>query len=447
MILIEGGTIVDGQGAAPGTLAVSGRRIVARFAEGAELPTAGTVIDAHGLLVMPGIVDPHVHFYGEGIGGYSRLAVQGGVTTFIGMIRGAPEQRLADVVAEHCRDGAAESVADFSFHVVLYDRNDTIAQIAGLAAQGFRSFKMFLAYKRRGMMVREEFLFAAMAEIARVGGIALIHAENGEMIDRLEQAAMTAGRIAPEHYAATRPPEAEASAIDVVALAAEATGCPTYIVHVSSAAGLAAVARARRRGVPLWAETCPQYLVLDDAMVRRHGPMAVISPPLRTEADQTALGTAITTGAVNSIGSDHASYSAAAKERGKDNIFASPFGMPGAPILLPSMFTWALDHGVPLPVVVRAMSETPARLFGLSHRKGTLRPGADADIVLVDPMARRTVDADVLWPNVCPSPIAGRSLAGWPLLTMARGEVVWRDGRCTAGTGRGELIGQAEGRS
>jgi dihydroorotase (multifunctional complex type) len=447
MMLIEGGTIVDGQGAAPGTLAVSGRRIVARFAEGAELPAAGTVIDAHGLLVLPGIVDPHVHFYGEGIGGYSRLAVQGGVTTFIGMIRGAPELPLADVVADHCRDGATESVADFSFHVVLYDRDDTIAQIAGLAAQGFRSFKMFLAYKRRGMMVREEFLFAAMAEIARVGGIALIHAENGEMIDRLEQTAMAAGRVAPEHYAATRPPEAEASAIDVVALAAEATGCPTYIVHVSSSAGLAAVARARRRGVPLWAETCPQYLLLDDTMVRRHGPMAVISPPLRTEADQTALGTAIATGAVNSIGSDHASYSAAAKERGKDNIFASPFGMPGAPILLPSMVTWALDHGVPLPIVVRAMSETPARLFGLSHRKGTLRPGADADIVLIDPTARQTVDADVLWPSVCPSPIAGRSLAGWPLLTMSRGEVVWRDDKVTAGAGRGELIGQTEGRS
>jgi dihydropyrimidinase len=173
----------------------------------------------------------------------------------------------------------------------------------------------------------------------------------------------------------------------------------------------------------------------------------VISPPLRAAADQIALGTAIATGAVNSIGSDHASYGVAAKERGKDNIFASPFGMPGAPILLPSMFTWALDHGVPLSIVVRAMSETPARLFGLSHRKGTLRPGADADIVLVDPTARRTVDADVLWPNVCPSPIAGRSLAGWPLLTMSRGEVVWRDDKVTAMAGRGELIGQAEGRS
>src|SRR5690606_25833128 len=123
---------------------------------------ARETIDADGLMVLPGVVDPHVHFYGEGIGEYSRLAVRGGVTTFMGMIRGAPEVPLAQVVGEHQRDGIAASVTDFSFHVVLYDREDTIPQIAGLAAQGFRSFKMFMAYKRRGMMASDAFLFSAM---------------------------------------------------------------------------------------------------------------------------------------------------------------------------------------------------------------------------------------------------------------------------------------------
>jgi len=441
-LLIRNGSIVDGQGAMPGSIGVAGSRIAARYAMGAEPPAARKTLDADGLMVLPGVVDPHVHFYGEGIGEYSRLAVRGGVTTFMGMIRGAPEIPLAKVVEEHRQAGLAAAVTDFSFHVVLYDREDTIAQIAALATQGYRSFKMFMAYKRRGMMVRDEFLIAAMAEIRKVGGIALIHAEHGELVDYLEQAAVAAGRVAVEYYEPTRPAEAEAAAIEVVALAAHATGCPAYVVHLSSDQGLAAVERARRRGVPIWAETCPQYLLMGDDTLRRLGAPAKVAPPLRSAADRRSLGTALMTGAVNTIGSDHASFGPGAKAGGGDNIFAAPFGMSGAPTLWPAMFTWALDSGFPLPVLVRAMAESPARLFGLSHRKGTLTPGADADIILVDPKVRQTVDIAAISPNVCPNPQAGDPLAGWPRITISRGEVVWRDGEVVGAPGRAELIAQ-----
>ena len=441
-LLIRDGTIVDGQGSMRGSVAVTGSRIVARYADGAELPAAREVIDAGDLLVLPGIIDPHVHFYGEGIGDYSRLAVMGGVTTFIGMIRGAPEERLSDVVARHHSEGASESLADFSFHVVLYDRDETIGQIAEVAAQGFRSFKMFLAYKRRGMMVGESFLIAAMDEIVRIGGIALIHAEDGEVIDRLERSALAEGRTAPNDYEPTRPAETEAAAIEIVALCSQATNCPAYIVHLSSAAGLAAIERARRRGVPLWIESCPQYILMDNATLCSHGASAKIAPPLRTPADRRALETALLTGVINTMGSDHASHSPPDQDEGQDDIFAAPFGMPGAPTLWPAMFTWAVDHGVPLPTLVRAMSEMPARLFGLAHRKGTLLPGADADVILIDPSARQTVDAQRLWPTVSPSPLVGQSLGGWPEVTISRGEVVWREGALTAAARRGELIRQ-----
>jgi dihydroorotase (multifunctional complex type) len=439
-LLIRNGTLVDGHGEREGSLGVSGSRIALCCAPHMELPAARRVIDAHGLLVLPGIVDPHVHFYGEGTEGYSRLAAEGGVTTFIGMIRGEPGEPLAELVERHL---SAPSLVDFSFHVVLYDREDSIGQLAAIAERGLCSYKMFLAYKRRGMMVGEQFLLAAMAEVRRLGGIVLVHAEDGELIDRLEQAAIAAGRVRPEDYAPTRPPEAEAAAIDKVGLCAQATGCPAYIVHVSSAEGLAAVARARRRGALLWAETCPQYILLGDDALRRHGPAARVAPPLRVrEDDRRALATGLITGSVNTLGSDHASYTPESKAKGRDNIFEAPFGMPGAPTHFPSMFTWALDSGVELPTLVRAMAQTPARLFGLGARKGALAPGMDADIILVDPSARQSVDAARIWPHVCPNPLAGAVLAGWPQTTISRGEVVWSEGRLMAGAGRGELIPQ-----
>lgn len=441
-LLISNGIIVDGQGAMPGSIGVSGSRIAARYAKGEALPAARATIDAENRLVFPGVVDPHVHFYGEGIGEYSRLAVRGGVTTFIGMIRGAPEIPLAKVVEDHRLAGLAEAVTDFSFHVVLYDREDSIAQIPALAAQGFLSYKMFMAYKRRGMMVRDEFLFDAMDAIHKAGGIALIHAEHGEFVDYLEQAAQASGRTTVEYYEPSRPAEAEAAAIEIVALAAQATGCPAYIVHLSSNQGLAAVERARRRGVPIWAETCPQYLLMDDDTLRSVGAPAKVAPPLRSAADRRSLGTALLTGSVNTVGSDHASFSAEAKAGGGGNIFAAPFGMSGAPTLWPAMFTWALDSGFPLPLLIRAMSEAPARMFGLSHRKGSLAPGADADIIIVDPTLRQTVDMTAVSPGVCPNPGASGPLAGWPQLTLSRGEVVWQDGEVTGARGRAELIAQ-----
>jgi len=443
-LLVKNGTIHDGVSAFKGAVGVAGSSIVARFADGEELPSALTIVDAHGCLVVPGIIDPHIHLYGDGMSGYSRLAARGGVTTSIAMIRGEPEEPLGELVDRHCREGRSGSLTDFSFHVVLHDRPDTIGQIRDLAAQGFRSFKMFLAYKERGMMASEAFLYAAMDEIARIGGVALVHCEDGELVSRLESEAKALGKTEPQHYAPTRPPEAEASAIAVVAMASHATGCPAYIVHVSSAEGLAAIQAARRRGVHLWAETCPQYVLLGNEDLQTHGPAARIAPPLRSPADRLALGAALASGEMNTVGTDHACYSKEAKAKGAGDIFAAPFGMPGAPLLWPSMFTWAKNNQVPASTLLRAMVHMPAAIFGLGHRKGTLAPGADADIVIVDPNTARAGDPDELWPDLSPNPLATEKMTGWPVTTISRGEIIWNRDEFAVDNGRGQLVEQRE---
>lgn len=443
-LLIEGGTVVDGSGRFPASVAVDGGRIAALLAPSAEAPEARSHLEVRGCEILPGLVDPHVHFYGEGIGEFSRLAAIGGVTTFIGMVRGAPDEPLDNVVARYRDEGMAKSLVDFSFHVVLYEREGILAEIGPLAMEGMRSYKTFLAYRRRGMMVSERFLLEAMAEVRRHAGVVLVHCEDGDVIDFLERRAHDEGRRNPASYEPSRPPESEAVSVALACLCAQATGCPLYVVHLSSVAGLCAIEEARHRGACVWVETCPQYLLMDDSTLLEHGPIAKIAPPLRRPADRRALGAALATGAVNTVGSDHASHALSDKRDGANDIFAAPFGMPGSPTLWPSMYTWADEHRVPLPVLVRAMAQTPARLFGLGARKGHLRPGADADLVVIDPTQSRLVDAAALWPGTAPSPLAGRRLKGWPKLTLSRGEVIWADGEFRAAPGRAQFIKQGE---
>ncbi len=354
-LLVRDGIIVEGGGSAPGSLAIRDGRVVVRVAVGEDLPNARAVIDAKGRLVIPGIIDPHVHFYGEGIGAYSRLAAIGGVTTFIGMIRDQPEDRLADVAGRYRDEGLKDSLVDFSFHAVLHERAGVLDELSSLGNQGLHSFKMFLAYKNRGIMVSERFLLEAMAEIHQQRGLALLHAEDGEVIDWLERRAQAEDRCASEDYEPTRPATTEAVSVQMASVCAEATGCPLYIVHLSSAAGLEAVLAARRRGVLVWVETCPQYLLLDDTSMREHGVAAKIAPPLRSPADRRALSAGLAAGDINTVGSDHASHTFEAKQVGETNVFAAPFGMPGSPTLWPAMYTWAVDNRVPLSTLVRAI--------------------------------------------------------------------------------------------
>lgn len=442
--VLVGGDVVLPHGVRRVGLAIDRGRIVAHGVE-AELPPARETIDVSGCVVLPGGVDVHLHYDRDGrltdrVDAATRSAACGGITTCVAFLLWQPERRLNDTLDEAIAEVELESYLDLSFHMYLHANDfEALGEIEQLVARGVTSFKMAMAYKRRGMMCSDEFLVAAMATIGQAGGVAMLHAESGETIDYLEQAAMTAGRRHPTDFPATRPPYAEAESIGRAAAFGAATGCPVYIVHLSSQAGLERLLAARAAGQNVQAETCPQYLTLTETEMARQGPLAKIAPPLRKPADQEALWRALAQGDLRVVASDHAPYPSAAKQVGWDDIFQSPFGTPNVETLLPLLHSeGAVRRGYGLEWLARVTSEGPARTFGLFPRKGSLAVGADADVVVLDPARRVTIDAANLHSNADYTPFAGLTVDGWPALTLVGGEVLVRDGvlQREAGTAR-----------
>jgi dihydropyrimidinase len=431
---LVGGDVVLPGGVQRIGVAIDAGRIVALGPE-AELPAARELLDVSGCVVLPGAVDVHLHYDRDGrltdrVGDATRSAACGGVTSAIAFLLWQPERRLGSTLDEAIAELARESFLDIGFHFYLH-ANDfgALEEIPALVQRGVTSFKMAMAYKRRGMMCSDEFLLAAFQAISRGGGMAMLHAESGEAIDVLEQRAIADGRVRPVDYSQTRPDYSEAESISRAATLAAVTSCPAYIVHLSSRRGLQQLLALQAAGHDIQAETCPQYLTLTEREMERQGPLAKIAPPLRTAADQAALWQALGTGQLNVVASDHAPYPSEAKKVGWQNIFESPFGAPTIETLLPLLYSEGVrKRGLGLEWLARVTSEQPARLFGLHPRKGTLEVGADADVVVLDPARQVTIDARKLHSNADYTPFQGIVVDGWPLMTVASGEVLVRDG-------------------
>jgi dihydropyrimidinase len=299
---------------------------------------------------------------------------------------------------------------------------------------GVTSFKLFMTYKKRPhRMCSDDFICRAMVRIAALGGLMQLHAENGEVLAYLEEQALAAGRVAPTDFPATCPDWTEAEAINRAIEMGRLTGCPVYIVHLSTRLGLERIRQAQATGQRVLTETCPQYLLLTEAEMARWGPFAKIGPPLRPAdgPDRAALWAGSAGGAIATIGSDHAPRRPAAKEAGWRNIFVDPSGKPipfGAPsmeTLVPLVYSeGVVKRGLGLPWMARVLAENPARIFGLWPRKGAIQIGADADLLIIDPDAPGTIRA------ADHQGIAGYTLyEGWPVqgrpwLTLLRGEVL-----------------------
>jgi dihydropyrimidinase len=454
-LVVTGGTVVTAARSFTADVAISDGKVEA-VAPGlvARSPQA-QVIDATGLLVLPGCVDVHTHvrlptndepdrFYDDSV-----AAAFGGTTTFLAFNNpgtGISEEGAGSLLrgVQEFRDRTqAEAAVDFGLSAVISGRQeDPIAELPALVASGVPTFKAFMVYDFR---LTDDRLYEAFRAAAAHGGMLQVHCENATIIDALVADALASGHVAARYHAETRPVYAEAEATHRAIALARAAQASVYIVHLSSADALAEVVTARARGWPVYAETCPHYLALtaDRYASPEEGEVirSVISPPLRTDADRRALWLGLRAGGLDVVASDHVPDRIAVEKR----MPAPPFpeisnGAPGIETLLAVVHgTGAARGEVSLERLVDLLATTPARLFGLPS-KGALEVGKDADLVLFDPSTRRTIRQADLHHHADFTPYEGTAVAGSVITVLLRGRPVIRDGLFVGRRGAGRFL-------
>jgi dihydropyrimidinase len=435
-LVVHGGVVVNAGGRGAATVVVSDGRVTAVQDPASPLPPHERAIDAAGRLVIPGGVDPHCHI-GQRLGEYTQLddyrsasvaALWGGTTTVVDFAIPDPGQTPLAAVRER-RELARISRCDTALHgcVVTWD-DTTPGQIGDLAGLGVRTIKLFTTY-RDVVMAGPDTVLEVLRTLHGCGGVAYVHAEANHVIEDAQGHAAAAGRASARHMSLTRPELAEAAAVAQVLATAEHVGAPVYFVHQTTAAAVDLVRAARRRGVRAYTETCPHYLFLDERTYAGEYPERfVCCPPLRSAATVRDLVARALVGDVDALGSDHCCYSTGQKAEHSHDVRVMPNGLPGVETRLPVTFTRLVaEGGMSVERFVGMFATNPARLNGLTG-KGVIAPGADADLVLVDPEARRAVTVHELHMETDYTPYEGRELTGWASTVVSAGRVVVDEG-------------------
>ncbi|HEY57204.1 MAG TPA: dihydropyrimidinase [Anaerolineae bacterium] len=460
-LLFRGGTVVTAAESFQADVLVVGERIAA-IGHDLTLPDA-EVVDVRGKLLLPGGIDPHTHFDLPMFGTVSsddhytgtKAAAFGGTTTVMDFI---PQDW--PTLAEGLRiwqEKAAKAAVDYSFHFNLtrWDKR-VAAELPQLTAWGFPSIKMFMAYNGR-LRLSDGEIFQAMRLAARHGILTMLHAENGDVIDVLVREALNAGHTEPIWHARTRPAWGAVEAVlRGAALAAQAQA-PLYVVHMNTAGGVDVLTYAKEQGVPIYGETCPQYLFFTEEHLQRpDGAKWICSPPMRTAEDNAALWEGLSQGLLDTVGTDHCPFfydgtrpivyegeeiAIPGKELGRDDFTKIPNGLPGVGDRLPVLWTKGVVEGRLTPEQFVALTSTnAARIFGLYPRKGTLAPGADADIVVWDPDLKVTYGVAVAQHRTDYNLYEGWELTGFPVQVYLRGQLIVREGEWLGQRGQGRLL-------
>ena len=457
--LIENGLLVLEDGPVRADLLIEDEKIAA-IGTKEEIAAAGhgpgpedsvRVIDANGLIVLPGGIDPHTHFNimtsvrsVDDFTSGTVSAVFGGTTTIIDHMgfgpKGCSLHHQYEVYQNYTE---GKCVADYGLHGVYQDVDEEILkETASMVEEGLSSFKMYLTYDYRQS---DEDAIRILECLGEHGGMTTVHCENHAILTYLREKFVREGKLSAKYHALSRPPYCEAEAANrMIELARTVGDMPLYIVHVSAKETAECIRKARRRGQKVYGETCTQYLVLDDTVYEdpSEGLKYIMSPPIREKGHQEQLWEALRDGTLLVTATDHCSFNYHGdKQMGREDFTRCPNGAPGVELRMPILFSEGVSKGrIDLAAFARVTSTNAAKIFGLYPKKGTLKVGSDADIVLFDPERKVKITQQILHDNCDYTPYEGMELTGWPMMTLIRGTIVTENERLQVKPGFGQFL-------
>lgn len=450
-LLIKKGTIVTAVDEFVGDILIEEEKIVA-VGEHLDVP-ADHVVDATGKYVLPGGVDQHVHysfeFKGEKVRGFetSNAAIAGGTTTLVEFVNQEVGKGIAETIFDYDkREVAEQAMVDYSYHgVICVPTDETFEEIPSLPSKGISTVKLFMAYKGLSYHSDDEALYKALKASKNAGVTIMVHAENADVIDVLQKECIDNGQTAPYYHAVSRPPRVEIEATQRAINLAALAEAPIYIVHVTAKEVMETIRSSRNNGIPVYGETCTHYLMLDKEDLAKpdfEGAKYVCSPALRTETDRSALWEAINQGWLNAVSSDHCGFDwQSQKHMGVNDFTNIPNGSPGVENRLGILWTYGVNKGkISRQRLVDLYATTPAKNMGLSHRKGHIGVGMDADIVLYDPNQSSVISNETSLHGVDFSIYEGFKQDGKVDKVFLRGKLMVNDGEFIGEKGQGSFI-------